>query len=209
MPWQGRQRFSIAHPSIPSRWEGKKYRLSNDLFPLPTGGGRGGGRSNSDPPSVPAPISCTRWVYPRCHRPRPHDRWFYWVCVRACGQRERDANLPRHAGMDCRHPEHRDVNAALTPSLALDSRQSMLHDTISRRSPKAPLALGRSPAGEAHALRARDSRARRPRGPNPDRPTAPAGRSGPRPPRSRCAGPAGRAVALGTRPARRHSPLPP
>ena len=43
MPWQGRQRFSIAHPSIPSRWEGKKYRLSNDLFPLPTGGGEGVG----------------------------------------------------------------------------------------------------------------------------------------------------------------------
>ena len=41
MPWQGRQLFSIAHPSIPSRWEGKKYRLSNDLFPLPTGGGEG------------------------------------------------------------------------------------------------------------------------------------------------------------------------
>jgi hypothetical protein len=41
MPWQGRRRFSIAHPSIPSRWEGKKYRLSNDLFPLPTGGGEG------------------------------------------------------------------------------------------------------------------------------------------------------------------------
>ena len=43
MPWQGRRRFSIAHPSIPSRWEGKKYRLSNDLFPLPTGGGEGVG----------------------------------------------------------------------------------------------------------------------------------------------------------------------
>jgi hypothetical protein len=40
---QGRQRFSIAHPSIPSRGEGKKYRLSNDLFPLPTGGGEGVG----------------------------------------------------------------------------------------------------------------------------------------------------------------------
>jgi hypothetical protein len=43
MPWQGRRRFSIAHPSIPSRWEGKKYPLSNDLFPLPTGGGTGVG----------------------------------------------------------------------------------------------------------------------------------------------------------------------
>ena len=32
-----------AHPSIPSRGEGKKYRLSNDLFPLPTGGGEGVG----------------------------------------------------------------------------------------------------------------------------------------------------------------------
>ena len=42
---------------------------------------------------------------------------------------------------------------------------------------------------------------------NRHRPTAPAGRSRPRPPRSRCAGPAGRAVALGTRPARRQSPL--
>jgi len=30
-----------AHPSIPSRWEGKKYRRYNDLFPLPTGGGEG------------------------------------------------------------------------------------------------------------------------------------------------------------------------
>jgi len=43
LPWQGRGRFSIAHPSIPSRWKGKKYRLSNDLFPLPTGGGEGVG----------------------------------------------------------------------------------------------------------------------------------------------------------------------
>ena len=31
------------HPSIPSRWEGKKYRLSNDLFPPPDGTGRGVG----------------------------------------------------------------------------------------------------------------------------------------------------------------------
>jgi len=38
---QGMRRFSIAHPSILSRWEGKKYRLSNNLFPLPTGGGVG------------------------------------------------------------------------------------------------------------------------------------------------------------------------
>jgi hypothetical protein len=43
MPWRGRPRFLIAHPSIPSRWEGKKYRLSNDLFPLPAGGGEGVG----------------------------------------------------------------------------------------------------------------------------------------------------------------------
>ena len=41
MPWQGRRRFSIAHPSIPSRWEGKKYRLSNDLFPSRREGARG------------------------------------------------------------------------------------------------------------------------------------------------------------------------
>ena len=36
-------RYALAHPSIPSRWEGKKYRLFNDLFPLPTGGGEGVG----------------------------------------------------------------------------------------------------------------------------------------------------------------------
>jgi hypothetical protein len=41
----------------------------------------------------------------------------------------------------CRHPEHRDVTPP-SPSLVLDSRQSMLRDTISRRSRKAPLALG-------------------------------------------------------------------
>jgi hypothetical protein len=29
--------------SFPSRWEGKKYRLSNDLFPLATGAGEGVG----------------------------------------------------------------------------------------------------------------------------------------------------------------------
>jgi hypothetical protein len=63
MPWQGRRRFWIAHPSIPSRWEGKKYRLSNHLFPLPTGGGEGVGDPIQTLPSVPAPISCTRWVY--------------------------------------------------------------------------------------------------------------------------------------------------
>jgi hypothetical protein len=40
----------IAHPSIPSRGEGKKYRLSNDLFPLPTGGGEGVGDRKSLPP---------------------------------------------------------------------------------------------------------------------------------------------------------------
>jgi len=50
-------RFSVfpGPPLAPSRWEGKKYRLSNNLFPLPTGGGEGvgdpiaGGQSNSDP----------------------------------------------------------------------------------------------------------------------------------------------------------------
>jgi hypothetical protein len=25
MPWQGRRRFSIAHPSIPSRWGGRSF----------------------------------------------------------------------------------------------------------------------------------------------------------------------------------------
>ena len=61
------------------------------------------------------------------------------ACLRPAGTGCEPAPSCRH-GLP--HPEHRDVNAALTPSLALDSRQSMLHDTISRRSPKAPLALG-------------------------------------------------------------------
>ncbi len=39
-------------------------------------------------------------------------------------RRRRDANLPRHAGMDCRHPDHRDVTPP-SPSLALDSVQSL------------------------------------------------------------------------------------
>ena len=42
----------ISPDYTPSRWEGKEYRLSNNLFPLPMGGGEGvggGGQSNSDP----------------------------------------------------------------------------------------------------------------------------------------------------------------
>ena len=77
MPWQGEatifdrpplnplplggEEVSAVQRLIPLR-EGKKYRLSNDLFPLPTGGGEGVGDPIQTPPSVPTPISCTRGV---------------------------------------------------------------------------------------------------------------------------------------------------
>ena len=76
MPWQGRRRFSIAHPSIPSRWEGKSIgcpmtysphvgRGRSIGCPMTYSPSRREGRGVGDPirpPSVPAPIFCTRWV---------------------------------------------------------------------------------------------------------------------------------------------------
>jgi hypothetical protein len=34
-------RYALAHPSIPSRWEGKKYRLSKTYSPSQREGARG------------------------------------------------------------------------------------------------------------------------------------------------------------------------
>jgi hypothetical protein len=119
-------------------------------------------------------------------RPRPHDRSFYWVCVRACGQQETGCacpalTIPGSGSSPIRTPRHdqpKITEGAVDPLGGVRPVRPM---------PRAP------------AVR---------EAPNRDRPTAPAGRSGPRPPRSRCAGPEGQAVAPGTRPARRHS-LPP
>jgi exodeoxyribonuclease V alpha subunit len=44
-------------------------------------------------------------------------------------------------------------------SVRLWARAAVLRDTITRRSPKAPLGLWGRPAGEARSLRARDRRA--------------------------------------------------
>ena len=203
MPWQGRRRFSIAHPSVPSRLEGKKYRLSNDLFPSRREC-MAKGRAIQ---FRPLPLFQHRYRYILgVTRPRPHDRWFYWVgfvCV--SGQRERDANLPRHAGMDCRHPEHRDVTPP-SPSLALDANpRSATRPTITE---SAVGSLGGVRAGEARALRARDGRtaesARLLTETAPQRLQALRAATAAVSVRR----PASRAVALGTRPARRHSPLP-
>jgi hypothetical protein len=71
MPWQGRRRFSIAHPSIPSRWEGKKYQLSNDLLSPSRGEGARGWAIQFRPSLCPSTDILYAMDISWCHDPRP------------------------------------------------------------------------------------------------------------------------------------------
>ena len=140
-PGKGGRRFSIAHPSIPSRWEGKKYRLSNDLFPLPTGGGC----SSTDIlfamgiSSVSRPSSARSMVL-----------LGLCACLRPAGTGCEPAPSCRHELPACR-TQGRD--AALTiPGTGFSPIHAPRHDQP-KITESAVGPLGGVPAGEAHALR--------------------------------------------------------
>jgi hypothetical protein len=183
-------------PSIPSRWEGKKYRLSNDLFPLPTGGGEGAG-DQFRPYPCPAPIACTRWcILGVTARVRT-----MMVLLGLCALRRAGRTCPvMPAWMPASRTQGRD--AALTiPGTGFSPIHAPRHDQA-KITECAVGPLGRSPASEARALRARDGRAaeaaRRLTEITPQRLQGAQGRA------RRGLGAGGRAVAPGTRPAPRH-----
>ena len=59
----GKEGGDFRSPTPQSPPVGRGRSIGCPMTYSPPDGGARGGRSNSDPPSVPAPISCTRWVY--------------------------------------------------------------------------------------------------------------------------------------------------
>ena len=152
-PGKGGVDFRSPTPQSPPVWRGRSIGCPMTYSPPDGSVWRRGERSNSDPSLCSSTDIGISSVSPALVRTIDGSIGLGLCACLASGNGMQ--TCPRHAGMDCRHPEHRDVTPP-SPSLALDANpRSATRPTITE---SAVGSLGGVRAGEARALRARDGR---------------------------------------------------